>query len=327
MIWLSEKDLKKLLEYSEAIAAVREAYKAFSNKQSITPLRTPIAVKKHQGVSLFMPAHLEDYTGLKIVSVYPDNHKQDLPTILGIIAILDASTGKPLAIMDATYLTGLRTGAASGVATDILALPSAKNMTIIGAGSQAIHQIKAILTVRKIQTVFIYDLEQDKARQLAEELTLEYPTQFLVIKTPEEGVHKSEIVTTVTTSIKPVFSHEAILPGTHINAIGGFTPEMQEIPEAIVTTSQIFVDSIDAVLKEAGDIIKPINNNLLIKESLTEIGEVISGLKSGRKSEEEITLFKSVGLAVQDIAVAGRITNKALASNTGVKLDPSIAHD
>lgn len=311
---LSQEDLRATITMREAIAVVRRAFGQLSAGRARVPVRSRVETK--DGVSLFMPAYLEesDDLAVKIVSVYSGNPALGLPTTSAIVVVLEARTGRPLAIMDGTWLTALRTGAASGVATELLALRDASVVALFGAGVQARTQLEAVCTVRDVREVRVYDPNMFKAEMLAQEMSGlgPIPSEVRPVNTPAEAVRDAEIIVTATTSKIPVFSNRDVAVGAHINAIGAYTPEMQEIDAETVRRAKVIVDSREACLAEAGDLIIPIRQGLISEAHIyAEIGEIINGVKPGRESPREITLFKSVGNAVQDVAVASHVLRLA----------------
>lgn len=323
---LSGADVRRAVTMAEAIGAVREAYVQLSGGQAVVPLRTPVDVAKRKGVTLFMPAYLaaSDALGAKVVSVFPENPARGLPLIHALVLVIGAETGQPRAVMDGTYLTALRTGAASGVATDLLARPDARVVAIFGAGAQARTQLEAVCTVRSIEQVWVYDADAEVAVAYVEEMKARgrpIPTSISVARSPSQAVHEADVVCTATTSSRPVFDDADLKPGVHINGIGSYTPEMQEVPAATVARAKIVVDSRSASLAEAGDLILPIEKGLISEESIhAEIGEVAAGKSPGRQTNDEVTFFKSVGVAVQDVAVAALILRRAIELNLGVEV-------
>jgi alanine dehydrogenase len=324
---LSAADVRQAATMADAIRAVKEAYIQLSLHQAVVPLRTPVPVDKHDGVSLFMPAYLaaSDALGAKIVSVFPKNLDRGLPLIHAVVVVLDAATGQPAAVIDGTYLTALRTGAASGVATDLLARKDARVAAIFGAGAQARTQLEAICTVRAIDKVWVYDAAQDRASAYVEEMQVRghpFPADISLAGSPAQAVTEADVICTATTSLTPVFSDADLKPGVHINGIGAYTPEMQEIPAATVARARVVVDARTASLAEAGDLIIPLESGLITEASIHgEIGEVAAGRISGRQSEDEVTFFKSVGVAVQDVAVADLILRRAQELGLGIEAD------
>ena len=249
--------------------------------------------------------------GVKIVSVNRDNPAKNLPFIRALMILFDAEIGKPLAILDAENLTAIRTGAASGLATQILSNQDASTVAIFGAGIQAKFQLKAINEVRKIKEVFVFEKNKEKAKNLMNKMENELDVK-IQITDDQKYVKESQIICTATTSAFPVFDDKFISEGTHINAIGSYQPTKREIPSETVKRAKVFVDSKDSCLKEAGELIIPLNEVTMTKEKeISDIGELLLGLKEGRKSIEEITLFKSVGNAAQDLICAIHIFEKS----------------
>lgn len=324
---LSGSDVRRAITMAEAIRAVKEAYVQVSAGQAVVPLRTAVPVEKRQGVTLFMPAYLasSDALGAKIVSVFPMNLERGLPLIHAVVIVADAGTGRPVAMMDGTYLTALRTGAASGAATDLLALPDARVAAIFGAGAQARTQLEAVCTVRPIERVWIYDKVSATAAAYVAEMKMRgrpFPADIAVAHSPAQATREADVICTATTSSTPVFDDADLKPGVHINGVGSYTPEMQEIPAKTVARATVVVDSRPASLAEAGDLIIPIKEGLLTEADIHgEIGEVAAGQIPGRRSGSEVTFFKSVGVAVQDVAVAELILRRATELNLGVEVE------
>jgi alanine dehydrogenase len=324
---LSGGDVRRAVTMAEAIQAVKEAYIQLSTGQAVVPLRTPVEVEKRGAVTLFMPAYLatSDAMGAKIVSVFPGNPAQGLPLIHAVVIVVDAETGRPAALMDGTYLTALRTGAASGTATDLLARPDARVAAIFGAGVQARTQLVAICTVRPIEKVWVYDPVPGAALAYMVEMKghgRPVPADIAVAASPAQAIGEADVICTATTSTTPVFADADLKPGVHINGIGSYTPEIQEIPAETVARARVVVDSRSASLAEAGDLIIPMAEGLISRASIHgELGEVAAGQISGRESDEEITFFKSVGVAVQDVAVAELILRRAAKLGLGLEVD------
>lgn len=324
---LTRDEVAQAVSMAEAIEMIRKAFVQLSAGKAEMPLRTQIPVKKHKAVALFMPAYLTDSgaLGAKIVSVFPQNTRKNLPTIHAVVFVVDGETGRPLAVMDGTYLTALRTGAASGVATDILARKDARVAAIIGAGTQSHTQLEAVCTVRNIEKVWVYDIVPKIARDYVKAMKTygsPIPADITVAKSPKQAVHEADIICTATTSFKPVFKDSDLKAGVHINGIGSYTPEMHEIPARTVVRSKVVVDSRQASLAEAGDLIISISGGLISdKHIYGEIGEVAVGKIAGRESDGEVTFFKSVGLAVQDIAVADLVLRRAEELDLGLDVD------
>jgi ornithine cyclodeaminase len=315
---LSAQHVAEAITMREAIDAVREGYIALSAKRATVPLRGKLQTP--DGVTLLMPSYLHGTTSTvtKIVSVYPKNARFGLPTIMATVLVLDAETGQPRALLDGSYLTALRTGAASGLATDLLARKDASVLGVIGAGTQARTQIQAVCTVRPIREIRVFAL--NGTAEFVESLIPRYPN--ITIKTaqsPEQALQGADLMVAATTSGEPVIRDEHVAPGAHINGIGSYQPHTREIAGEVVARARIVIDSREACLEEAGDLLIPIEQGLIDMERAmgTEIGEVAAGLKPGRTSDDEITFFKSVGVAVQDAAVAARVVATAEERNLG----------
>ena len=324
---LNGEEVRQVVTMAQAVSSVKEAYLQLSAGKSILPLRTQVPVESREGVTLFMPAYLStsDALGAKIVSVFPRNMKLNLPTIHALVVLVNPETGQPAAVMDGTYLTALRTGAASGVATDLLARPEASVAAIIGAGIQGRTQLEAVCTVRTINKVWVYDSVAEAASAYAKEMKEHgdpIPADISVADSAAQAVREADIICTATTSSEPVFEDSDLKPGVHINGVGSYTPGMQEIPSPTVVRSKVVVDSRSASLAEAGDLIIPLKEGLISEKHFHgEIGEIAAGKIPARESDDEITFFKSVGLAVQDVAVGELIRRQAEEHGLGIEVE------
>jgi ornithine cyclodeaminase/alanine dehydrogenase-like protein (mu-crystallin family) len=321
MLILTAADTRTAITMRETIDAVRAGFIALSTDRATVPVRSSLAA--NTGTVLYMPAYIhgEKVSTIKVVSVYPGNVEKKLPVVIGSVLVLDADTGKPLALLDGTTLTALRTGAASGLATELLALPDASILGVIGAGAQARTQIEAICTVRNITSIRIFCRTPERAKTMADELRPKYTADIQVAASAHEALDGAQIIAAATNSHSPVVHLADVSPGAHVNGVGSFTPQMQEIAADIVTHAKIVVDHRESVWEEAGDLIIPRDQGL-IKESdvHAEIGEIATGLALGRRDPSEITFFKSVGNAVQDAAVAARVVAIAQERQLGTKV-------
>ena len=309
---LSAADLRAALPMPAAIAAMKTAYAELSTGQANVPQRTALPVPSVEGVTLFMPAYVPSSgLGAKIVSVFPRNAEQGRPIIHGVVIMLDASSGEPVALCDGTFLTAWRTGAASGAATDVLARPDARTAAVIGAGVQARTQAIAIDAARTLDTLRVYSPYPEQVKQFIAEMQPQVGAALVAAQSSAEAVRDVDILCTATTSTTPVFDGQLLKAGAHVNGIGSYTLQMQEVDAATVTRARLFVDSRTSALAEAGDLVIPMRAGQTRVEDWTELGEVAAGLKPGRQSPDEITFFKSVGVAVQDVAAAGRALAEA----------------
>jgi alanine dehydrogenase len=271
-----------------------------------------------------MPAYLKETGTLatKIVAVYEDNPlKYSLPTVLATIILNNPSTGSPLAIMEGTYITAIRTGAAGGVAAKYLSRKDSKTVGIFGAGIQARTQLLAIDAVRDIEKVYVYDISADRMKQFVKDMKEVMGCDIERARKPENFIARSDIIVTATTSVVPIFDGRLLDQGTHVNAIGAYRPNTRELDDKTIARSKVVVDSREAALAEAGDIIIPLKANVISEAHIyAEIGEIIAGKKAGRTDENEITLFKSVGLGVQDAAAAYLAYSKATTTGVGIEV-------
>lgn len=315
---LTATDIRAALPMAAAIDAVASAYAQLSGGKATMPLRSRVQTEK--GVTLLMPAHLHqsgDFA-VKIVSVYTDNPKLGLPTVTATVLALDSRTGVPLALMEGDSLTALRTGAAGGVAARYLAREDAGCVALFGAGVQARAQLQAAMSVRRIEHVLIVDPFERAARRLADEVA-GWPAAPAVelADSPPAALARADIVLAATTTKTPLFDGNDLKPGTHVTGVGSFTPEMQEIDARTIARARVVVDQREAAEAEAGDII-------IGKADIdAEIGEIVNGDKPGRQNDEEITFFKSVGLAVQDAVTAAAVLKAAQEKKLGTVIDMS----
>jgi len=323
---LSRSDVQKSLTMQDAIALVRDAFAQLSLNQATVPVRVSIPIQKHDGVTLFMPAHLHtsDALAIKIVSVHNQNPSKGLPLIHALVVVIDAATGKPLAAMEGGYLTALRTGAASGAATVLLARHDARVAAIFGAGVQGRTQLLAIAAVRQLERVYVFDAIPGQVEKYIADLRGQsgIPNDLRAASSAAEAVREADIICTATTSRQAVFNHADLKRGVHINAVGAYTPEMQEIPEETVRASKLVIDHRASALAEAGDLIIAMKKGFVTESHIyAEIGEIAAGKKPGRVNDAEITFFKSVGNAVQDASVAKAIYDAAVKNNLGTEVE------
>lgn len=276
-----------------------------------------------------MPAYVEGKDaalGVKIISTYPDNVKQDLPTSPSTMVMVNVETGIVEAILNGTYLTQLRTGAIQGAATDLLARKDARIGALIGTGGQATTQLEAMLTVRYLEEVRIMDIDKERAQKFVDEMSEKFAyfaTRLVAVDSAEAAITGADVITTVTTSPQATFPHEAVKAGAHVNGVGAYTPEMHEIPgELLARADKIVFDTMEGVLAEAGDIITPLEEKLIQESDIDGVlGELILGEITGRENQDQITVFKTVGTAVLDIVTAAKILEKAKDAGVGQKID------
>ncbi|MBL7863863.1 MAG: hypothetical protein JNK10_03240 [Cyclobacteriaceae bacterium] len=298
-----EKDVVEMIPMPLAIGLMKEAFVQLSLGKAVVPLRSTLV--SENGSALFMPSYSPTWGlfGLKMVSVFPDN-KAPVTVIQGTMMVMDAKTGTPLATMDAASVTALRTGAASGLATDLLASPDASVLVVFGTGAQAWTQTAAVLAVRPIKRVLVCGTSREKAIKFCDQIKITYKVSSTPLVDPGE-LKQADVICTATTSKVPLFSLQDLKPGVHINAVGAFRPDMRELGDDIIRHCKLIVDQRDAILHEAGEVAIPVSEGKLSAYCIhAELGEVVDKKKSGRQSTEEITVFKSVGNAIQDLAIA-----------------------
>lgn len=309
MLALSGPDLRQLVSMRNAIDLVGAAFQELSEGRALSPLRTSLEIRPERATTLVMPAFVPGAAalGVKVVSVFTDNPGRGLPTITALVAMFDDETGQPLAILDGAYLTALRTGAVSGAATEVLARKDATVLTVIGAGVQAMTQALAVAEVRSLQRVNVIARSRESQERFVATAERDWPglAPLLSIDAdPVDAVREADIICTATTSREPVFDDADVQPGTHINGVGSFTPEMREIPAATIARAMVVVDQREAALGEAGDLILPLREGLIDRSHVSkELGHLLGGGVTGRENDEQITVFKSVGNAIQDMAV------------------------
>ena len=323
---LSRKDVESLLTMNDCLEAVETAFTEFAHGKAVMPQRAVIPISDHKGIYLAMPAYIGgdmNALGLKVVTVYPDNpSKYKLPTILGTLLLSDPKTGKALAIMDAGYLTAVRTGAASGVATKYLARKDSKICTVFGAGVQARKQLEAMNIVLDLEKAYVLDVVKDAREKFAKDMSAELGLEVVATEDVEKSVREADVVVTASSSHDPVFDGNWLKPGTHVNNIGSHTPDAREMDTTTVKRSKFVADLKEANLAEAGDIIIPIKEGAVTEDHIyASLGEIIIGQKPGRENPEEITVFKSCGLAIQDASTAQAVYKAALDKGVGTEVE------
>ncbi|HVP89856.1 MAG TPA: hypothetical protein VMS75_01440 [Terriglobales bacterium] len=306
---LSGAEVRRALPMAEAVGAMKEAFRELSAGEAVVPPRTHIRVEESRGDVLVMPAYSPSAgrVGLKVITLFERNRDLGLPFIQALALVLDAGTGTPIAIMDGTALTAIRTGAASGAATDLLARPDVRKAAVFGAGLQARTQLEAVCAVRPIREAGVFDTDGARAAEFAARAGRELGLAVSAAATPAEALRGAGVVCTATTAETPVFADGDLASGTHINAVGSYKPHVREIPPETVVRALVFVDQREAAWEEAGDLIMPLEAGLITPGHVrADLGEIVAGMKPGRLSSGDVTLFKSVGLAVQDLAAAAR---------------------
>lgn len=324
MLILNADDVRRALPMRDAIEAMKQAFAALSSGRATVPARAHLQMDRNAGISLFMPAYVdsddpaEQALTIKAVSLFNHNQSRGLARIQAAVLMLDPATGCPIALLEGATLTGIRTAAASGAATDLLARQDSHKLAVFGAGVQARTHIEAVCAVRDIEEIAIYGPTASKVDRLIEEMSDRVSGKLSRGASPHEATRHADIVCAATTSSTPIFSDADIQPGTHINAVGSYKPVNREIPAATVVRSLVVVDSREAAWEEAGDLIQPLEAGQITRDHIhAELGEIVLGEKLGRANEDQITLFKSVGIAVQDAFAAQVTLGNARAAGIG----------
>lgn len=323
VIYISNSEVQSVLDMDEAIKVVENGFKEFFLGRVQMPQRATLNMFKMDGWVGIMPVYMEktDVLTVKMVSAYPKNFRLGFPTIMGLLIYIDSKTGSPLAIMEAEHLTAVRTGATSGVATKYLAKKTVENVGILGSGKQAKTQLEALCKVREVKLVKVYSPNPQHRNSFAKMASRNLGLEAFPVENPKFAVKNSDIVVTATNSKKPVLSGRWLKKGVHLNAVGAHTPTTRELDNLTIKKSKIVVDSKEATLREAGDLIIPLNKKIISKKKIyAELGEIVLRKKRGRVSEDEITLFKSVGLAFQDAVVAKIVYEKIKKLGLGTEI-------
>lgn len=332
MLILSREDVENLLTMPAAIGAVEEAFRRLAAGDVIMPQRAATLIAPHNGLHLSMPAFVAQTDGvtpgdgvlsIKIVTVYGDNPaRYNQPTIQGLLLLHDARTGAALALMDAEVLTAMRTGAAAGLATRLLARPDAATVTIFGAGAQAGPQLAAVCAVRPVRCAYVVTRTGLRDHEFCATMRAQLGIEVVSTRDARAAVQAADLICTATNSRTPLFPGEWLRPGTHINAIGAYTRTMRELDGVAVQRSYAVVDHLPAAQAEAGDILLAEAEGAIGADHIQgSLGQLLAGEIAGRTSPEQITLFKSVGLAVQDAITAATVYKAAVASGIGQRIN------
>lgn len=317
MIVLSQRDIGELLPMRDCIEVMASALGGLAKGESQVPLRTMMRLPNQRDIFALMPAYVANppAVGAKVISVFPGNHGTKFDSHQGAVLLFDASNGSLQAVMDATAITAIRTAAVSALSARLLAREDADELAIIGSGVQARKHLEAIRLVRNIKRVRIWSRNRANAEKLA-------ANDIEISDSAEAAVNGASIVCATTSASEPVLNGEWISPGTHVIAVGSATPRAREVDTALVKRSRLFVDSRLSALKEPGDILIPLEEGEITADHIVaELGELVNGTREGRKTREEITFFKSLGLAVEDLAAAQHVYANAVRLSKGTYVD------
>jgi alanine dehydrogenase len=314
-----------VLSIAECVQLMDETLRALDAGEALQPLRTVLHLPDGSGSLYTMPAFTAAPRALavKLITIWHHNDAKGMPTHQGVVVVFDPDTGAPTALLDAARLTAIRTAAVTAVATRALARPDARELAILGAGVQARPHIEAMLTVRSFQRVRIWNRTPERAARLADALRTHFDIAIESAPTPRDAVIGADVVCTLTSARAPVLEGEWLAPGVHINAVGASTAQTRELDSAAVSRARVFVDTVEGAEHEAGDLLIPWQEGRIPGPAdWTPIGAVLRGRQPGRQSEADITLFKSLGLAVEDAAAASVVAARTRADHTPVTAGP-----
>lgn len=325
MLLLSREDIKQVIDMKDLIEADKLAFKMAVDGTVEVPLRTVIS-GKYDGAFLFMPAYAPDIdtASVKVVDIFPHNPEQGLATSPGQIMLIDGKTGYVISMMDGTYVTALRTGAASGAAFDLLARKDCRKGALFGTGGQAAAQLEAMICARDLEEVSIYSRNEEKRESFVKQMQSElanYGVRFVAATDPDDCIEDADLIITATTSSVPVFDGTKVKKGATVSAIGTYEPHKHELDAALLPrASKIICDLVDAVLSESGDLLIPLADGTIRREDIAgSIGDVINGTIPARENDDEIIVFESVGFAALDLVAAKTIYDKAVAAGIGLE--------
>jgi len=312
-LFVNKEKIASLLPMDECIEVMDKMFRSLAAGECLQPLRNIMRLPEGSGVLGMMPGHAAKLgvMGIKVISVFHANKEAGFPSHQGIVMLFDAKNGQPLMLFDALEITAIRTAAASAVATKLLSRGNSSTLALIGSGEQAKRHIEAMLLVRNIQQINLWSRDENNARHLVNELSAEYNLPVHIKKNVQQAVEHADIICTVTASKEPVVMGDWISAGSHINAVGSSTPFSRELDTIAIARSKLFTDRYESIFNEAGDFLIPKKEGAVTDDHVkAEIGEVLSGTKKGRENDEEITLFKSLGIAAEDIFSAYHIYEK-----------------
>lgn len=312
-VYIDREIISSLLPMEECISVMEKMFIDLANGKCIQPLRSLMWLPGNVGLLGMMPGYAATpgVMGIKVISVFHKNSEAGLPSHQGVVILFDASNGEPLMIFDATEITAIRTAAVSALATRILSREDANQLAIIGSGQQAEKHIEAILSVRNISQITIWSRNKKNAAALAAKTIDRYSISTTVVAEVKEAVAAAGIICTVTSSPQPLLFGDWIAPGTHINAVGASTPTSRELDTAAIVRARLFTDRYESIFREAGDFLVPKNEGAINDDHVrAELGEILTGSSKGRENSSEITVFKSLGIAAEDIFSAWHIFQK-----------------
>ena len=321
---LNSEEVQSILTMQACVGIMSDAFKALDAGLSQQPLRSLMWLPSKKGLLGMMPGYTgeKNIFGIKSVSVFPENYKKGISSHQGVILLYEGDTGRLIAVLDAEEITAVRTAAVSALATDILARKNAGVLAILGAGVQGHQHLRSISLVRDLSKVFIWDVVDDYTRAFVESESGRFDTEIVATRTAEEAVADADIICTVTPAREPILMLNWVKAGAHINAVGACTPNQQELESTLVARSKLYTDCRESLFNEPGDFLIPKQKGLITEDHVIgELGELLNGKVKGRESTDDITLFKSLGLAIEDLTAGYFVYEKALERNIGTSVD------
>jgi ornithine cyclodeaminase len=312
-LYINKEKISSLLPMTECITLMETMFRDLAHGKTLQPLRSLMRLPGHSDLLGMMPAYAEGpgVIGIKVITVFHGNGAAGYPSHQGVVMLFDGRHGQPLMLFDAEEITAIRTAAASAVATRLLAKEDATDLAVLGTGEQAERHIEAIRLVRKIEKISLWGRNKANAEALREKIVHRCPYPVVIHDTAQAAVATAGIICTVTASSQPVLSGEWISPGAHLNIVGACTPNTREVDTIAMTRSSLFTDRYESLFNEAGEFLIPKKEGVITEsDAKGEIGEILIGTKKGRISPGEITLFKSLGIAAEDLYSAWHIYNK-----------------
>ena len=321
---INQSEAQKLLPMQECIELMVEAFKTVARGEAILPLRSAMWLPDKVGLLGIMPAYMKnpEIMGLKVTSVFPGNQGTGYESHMGAVMLFETEHGQLMAMIDGSEITAIRTAAVSGVATRLLSREDAGDLAILGSGTQASRHLEAMVLVRRIRRVRVWGLPLEHAQQFAKRETGRHRVTIESMETAQAAVEGADIICTTTSASEPILFGEMVCDGAHINAVGSCSPLARELDTRAMVRSRLFVDKRESTLKEAGDFLIPKSEGAIGDEHIVgELGDILLGRVEARKSEGEITLFESLGLAIEDLASAEHIYRKALKKDMGTSVE------
>ncbi len=315
-LYLNKQRIAELLPMQECISVMERMFRALAAGECLQPLRSLMRLPDNSGLMGMMPGYAQGAMAIKVITIFPGNHGTGLPSHQGVVILFDANNGSPLLLLDASEITAIRTAAASAVATRLLAREDAQRLAIIGSGEQAARHIESILLVRPVRQIDIWSRNEAHASELARNIAERYDISIRISPNALEAVKGADIICTTTASKEPVVCGEWISPGAHINAVGSSTPAARELDTAAIQRSRLFTDRYESLFNEAGDFLIPKQEGAVTDAHVQgELSEVLAGTKTGRENPDDITCYKSLGIAMEDLFAAWHIYNKIKGSD------------